>query len=113
MNQNTGLKTVIYNVMYLFFGNVFTKLLAAVATILYARFSGASEYGILSVALAFAAIVSYFTDAGISQTTIREGTKPDADISSIMFAYTKIRLFLFLVSHYFQLCLLIFFIQIL
>ncbi|WP_317913306.1 oligosaccharide flippase family protein [Carnobacterium maltaromaticum] len=95
MNQNTGLKTVIYNVMYLFFGNVFTKLLAAVATILYARFSGASEYGILSVALAFAAIVSYFTDAGISQTTIREGTKPDADISSIMFAYTKIRLFLF------------------
>lgn len=95
MNQSTSLKTVFYNVMYLFFGNVFTKLLAAVATILYARFSGASEYGILSVALAFAAIVSYFTDAGISQTTIREGTKPDADISSIMFAYTKIRLFLF------------------
>lgn len=96
VENKSSVKNVLYNVVYLFCGNIVTKLLSAVATMVYIRYSGASNYAILSIALAFSAIVVFFTDAGISQTTIREGTKKDSDLSSIMYSYTKVRMLLFL-----------------
>lgn len=97
IENKSSIKNVLYNVVYLFCGNIVTKLLGAVATMIFIRYSGATNYGILSIALAFSAIVVFFTDAGISQTTIREGTKKDADLSTIMYSYTRVRLFLFLI----------------
>ena len=96
VENKSSVKNVLYNVVYLFCGNIVTKLLSAVATMVYIRYSGASNYAILSIALAFSAIVVFFTDAGISQTTIREGTKKESDLSSIMYSYTKVRMLLFL-----------------
>ncbi len=89
---NNSLKNILYNVIYLFFGNIVTKLLGAVATMIYIRYSGAENYGILSIALAFSVIVVFFTDAGIGQTTIREGTKKNSDLASIMYSYIKVRI---------------------
>ncbi|WP_197093053.1 oligosaccharide flippase family protein [Carnobacterium maltaromaticum] len=95
--KDKNLKNILYNVLYLFFGNIVTKLLGAVATMIYIRYSGAENYGILSIALAFSVIVVFFTDAGIGQTTIREGTKKNSDLASTMYSYIKIRLVLLIV----------------
>lgn len=89
---------IIKNIFYLFFGNIFTKLFSAVATIIYAKYTGAPEYGILSVALSFTAIATYFTDCGIAQTTIREGTKDGANIGSIIYSYFVFRLRLLVIT---------------
>ena len=94
MKKDNNLKKILFNALYLFFGNIVTKLLGAVATMIYIRYSGAENYGILSVALAFSVIVVFFTDVGIGQTTIREGTKKKSDLASTMYSYIKIRLVL-------------------
>lgn len=97
MKKDSNLKNILFNVLYLFFGNIVTKLLGTVATMIYIRYSGAENYGILSIALAFSVIVLFFTDAGIGQTTIREGTKKNSDLASTMYSYIKIRLVLSIV----------------
>ena len=95
-NKATGVKNILFNIIYLFFGNVVTKLLGAFATILYANFTGVSEYGILSIALSFSAIMTFLTDSGVGHTAIREGTKKDSDLGKIMYSYTKFRCILFI-----------------
>ncbi|MDI3256773.1 MAG: flippase [Kyrpidia sp.] len=83
---------ILKNAAYLFAGNVLVRLVGAVAAILVARYLGARDYGILSVALAFSVVTGYFTDLGLSHTLIREGTKPDADLKRLLAGFFKIRL---------------------
>lgn len=93
--EMNGTKRLLSNIIYLFFGGITTKIIGAIAGILYARVAGPDISGYLGIALSFSAIVIFCTDSGISQTTVREGVKPKADVPSIMYSYIKTRLYLF------------------
>ncbi|HEY3377211.1 MAG TPA: flippase [Armatimonadota bacterium] len=85
-------QTIARNAAYLFASNFLVRFITACATILLARYLGAESYGALSVALAWAAIAGYFTDMGLTQTLIREGTKPSPDLPNLMGGAFKLRL---------------------
>ncbi len=74
---------IMRNAVYLLVGNVGVRALTAIATILVARYLGAENYGALAVALAIANLAGYCTDLGLTQTFIREGSMPRADIRSL------------------------------
>lgn len=86
---------VFINILHLFFGTIVTKFIGAIATILYANYTDVKDYGVLSIALSFSAILTFLTDSGISHTAIREGTKKNSDIGKIMYSYVKVRVILF------------------
>ena len=50
-----------------------------------------------TVALAVSAVICYFTDAGLTHTFMREGTRSDANISVLISSYLRIRLVLAIV----------------
>ncbi|QSB49338.1 flippase [Parageobacillus toebii] len=82
---------VFKNASYLFTSNVLIRLINSLATILVARYLGAYDFGVLNIALAFAFIASFFTDMGLSNTVMREATKPNANISELVSSYLKVR----------------------
>ncbi|HWJ80109.1 MAG TPA: flippase [Niallia sp.] len=87
------MKLILKNASYLFASNVIVRLISAFATILVARYLGATDYGILSIGLAIATIAGYFTDMGLSHTFIREATKEEkVDLPSLVGSHFKIRL---------------------
>lgn len=89
MNMNLILK----NATYLFTSNVILRLFSALTSILVARYLGANDYGILSLALAISSIAGYFTDMGLSHTFIREATKDDkVDLVSLVGGHFKLRI---------------------
>ncbi|HFJ9480817.1 oligosaccharide flippase family protein [Bacillus cereus] len=83
---------ILKNASYLFIGNITVRFTLAIATILFARYVSPSDYGIFTIALAISAVVCYFTDAGLTHTFMREGTKPNANISILISSYLRIRL---------------------
>jgi O-antigen/teichoic acid export membrane protein len=87
-------KLIFKNASYLFVGNVLIRFITAFATILIARYFGAYDYGILSIALAFAAVAGYFTDLGVTHTLIREATKKDANLPILMSSFLRTRIIL-------------------
>lgn len=89
---------VIKNIMYLLFSNVLIRALSALATILVARYLGANDFGLLSIALAFASITGYFTDLGLTHTVMREGTKEHASLNVLMSSFFKMRMLLSLIT---------------
>lgn len=89
---------IIKNASYLFLGDISVRLVTAVTTLLLARYLGVVDFGVLSVALALAAIARYFTDMGLNHTLIREGTKDSADLPRLLGGALKIRLGLALVA---------------
>jgi O-antigen/teichoic acid export membrane protein len=91
---------ILKNASYLFASNVIVRLFSALSSILVARYLGATDYGILSIGLAFSTIAGYFTDMGLSQTFIREATKNDnVDLVSLVGSHFKLRIiFAFIVS---------------
>jgi O-antigen/teichoic acid export membrane protein len=91
---------ILKNASYLFVSNVIVRLFSALASILIARYLGATDYGILSIGLAISAIAGYFTDMGLSHTFIREATRDDkVDLASLVGGHFKLRIiFAFIVS---------------
>ncbi|MBT2718166.1 flippase [Bacillus sp. ISL-57] len=87
-----NLKKIIQNASYLFAGNISIRLLSAISIILLARYLGPEEYGIFSIAIAISTIAGYFTDAGLSNTFMREVTKKDAVISELISSYFRVRI---------------------
>lgn len=90
--------SIFSNVAYLFISNVFVRFFTAIATIMIARYLGAEDYGVLSVALAYASVAAYFTDLGLTHTLIREGTKDNAHLETLMSSFLKIRIVLSLLT---------------
>jgi O-antigen/teichoic acid export membrane protein len=70
------------------------RALSAVGVVLVARSLGPRAYGILSVALAFAAIAAYFSDLGLTHLTIQYGTRPGADLGRMLGTILKVRILL-------------------
>ena len=104
---------ILKNASYLFIGNITVRFTLAIATILFARYVSPSDYGIFTIALAISAVVCYFTDAGLTHTFMREGTKPNANISILISSYLRIRLtlaivlsLLFIILHTFSMTIL-------
>ncbi|MEC2488860.1 oligosaccharide flippase family protein [Bacillus cereus] len=88
---------ILKNASYLFVGNITVRFVLAIATIFFARYVSPSDYGMFTTALAVSAVICYFTDAGLTHTFMREGTRSDANISVLISSYLRIRLILAIV----------------
>ncbi|HDR3892917.1 oligosaccharide flippase family protein [Bacillus sp. FSL W7-1334] len=88
---------ILKNASYLFVGNITVRFVLAIATIFFARYVSPSDYGMFTTALAVSAVICYFTDAGLTHTFMREGTRSYANISVLISSYLRIRLILAIV----------------
>ncbi|SOC38459.1 oligosaccharide flippase family protein [Ureibacillus acetophenoni] len=79
------------NIIHLFYSTIFANLLNAGTLILLANYFNAKNYGIFSISLAISMIMHYFTDMGVSNTYLREGSK-QAHVEDKFQSYLKIRL---------------------
>ncbi|SIS62978.1 oligosaccharide flippase family protein [Salimicrobium flavidum] len=93
--------SIALNIVHLFYSTALSSAINAVALILLAGYLQSHDYGMFSVALAFAMIMSYFTDAGLSDIVLREGAKQDVSLSGLMSSYIKMRVFLLLLTFVF------------
>ncbi|WP_326847719.1 flippase [Priestia endophytica] len=91
-------KNIFKNILHLFFSTAFTRVANAITIILLAGHIGAEEYGMFSLCVAYALIAGYFTDMGVQNIVMREASIENANISSIMSAYIKIRIYLLLLT---------------
>ena len=82
------------NVIHMFYSTVLSSVFNALALIILANYLESRSYGLLSVALAFAMIMSYFTDSGLSEIVLREGSKRKTSIQSVISSYIKLRILL-------------------
>ncbi|MDP4552608.1 oligosaccharide flippase family protein [Alkalihalobacillus macyae] len=82
------------NVIHMFYSTILSSVFNALALIILANYLESRSYGLLSVALAFAMIMSYFTDSGLSEIVLREGSKRKTSIQSVISSYIKIRMLL-------------------
>lgn len=89
---------IIGNASYLLLGNVGARLVSAIATVFVARYLGAEEYAVLSIAIAFSAVAAYAANLGLLHTLIREGTRPEADYNRLLNGFFQIRLLLALAA---------------
>lgn len=89
------------NILHLFYSTALSSGLNAIALIVLAHYLEKYDYGMFSVVLAFAMIMGYFTDAGLSDIVIREGSKKEVDISILISSYVKMRLGLLFASFLF------------
>ncbi|UZJ79380.1 oligosaccharide flippase family protein [Fictibacillus sp. KU28468] len=104
MKQNSIAK----NIFHLFYSTALSSGLNALALIVLASYLHSYHYGLFSVSLALAMIMGYFTDAGLSEIALREGSKRDSEVPVVLMSYIKVRtillvltfLFGFLIIHY-------------
>ncbi|MFT9597489.1 oligosaccharide flippase family protein [Mesobacillus sp.] len=79
------------NVFHLFYSTALSRGINTVVLIVLVNYLNTENYGMFSVALAFAMVMGYFTDAGLSNTVLREGSKQNADVAAIVVSYIKLR----------------------
>ncbi|MED1468848.1 oligosaccharide flippase family protein [Bacillus salipaludis] len=91
---NPKKNSITKNIIHLFYSTALSSALNAVALIILASYLHSYYYGIFSVVLAFAMIMGYFTDAGLSTIVLREGSKKEVDTSILFSSYVKVRLVL-------------------
>ena len=72
MNNMSAVRKVAKNTTVLLISQIISYILAFFYTIYTARYLGASGFGIISFALALGAILSIFTELGLSTLTVRE-----------------------------------------
>ncbi len=101
MKLKTQKNSIGKNVIHLFYSTVFSSMLNALALIVLANYLESRSYGMLSVALAFAMIMGYFTDSGLSDIVLREGSKKNADVSRVISSYIKMRMGLLIATFLF------------
>ncbi|WP_160913538.1 oligosaccharide flippase family protein [Halobacillus litoralis] len=88
------------NILHLFYSTALSSILNAAALIVLASYLQSNHYGTFSVALAFAMIMGYLTDAGLSDITLREGSKPGVKLSALISSYVKMRLALLVATFF-------------
>ncbi|MFB7641510.1 lipopolysaccharide biosynthesis protein [Peribacillus butanolivorans] len=95
MNMKTN--SIFKNIIHLFYSTILSNVLNAITLILLANYFNSKNYGIFSVALALAMILNFFTDLGVSNTFLREGSKKGS-LSTTFSSYIKIRVVCLLLS---------------
>ncbi|WP_152549743.1 oligosaccharide flippase family protein [Geomicrobium sp. JCM 19055] len=73
--RNKQKLSIFSNVLHLLYGTAASAILQAIALFLLASYLQAHDFGVFSVALAMAMIMGYFTDAGLGDLVLREGSK--------------------------------------
>ena len=96
--KNSNGNSIVMNILHLLYSTALASALNAGALIVLASYLKSSNYGMFSVALAFALIMAYFTDAGLSKIVLREGSKDKADIAIVMSSYIKMRFVLLIAT---------------
>jgi O-antigen/teichoic acid export membrane protein len=86
------------NIFHLLYSTAAASFLNAFVLIYLASYLEAFHYGMFSVALASAMVMGYFTDAGLTEIAIREGSKKEADRVAILSSYIKVRALLLLLT---------------
>ncbi len=97
MKQSKG-NSISTNIFHLFYSTALASVLNAGALIVLAYYLQAYHYGLFSVVFAFAMIMAYFTDAGLSNIVLREGSVKGADVSAVISSYIKMRAALLIVT---------------
>ncbi|ANC78839.1 hypothetical protein ABE65_019355 [Fictibacillus phosphorivorans] len=86
------------NIFHLLYSTAAASFLNALVLIYLASYLEAFHYGMFSVVLASAMVMGYFTDAGLTEIAIREGSKKEADRVAILSSYLKVRALLLLLT---------------
>ena len=89
--MNTKKNSIFKNIVHLFYSTILSNVLNAATLILLANYFNSKNYGIFSVALALAMVMNFFTDLGLSNTFLREGTKKE-HLGTTFSSYIKIRI---------------------
>lgn len=89
---------VVKNVSVFLAAQVITCLLSFFFFIYVARYLGAADFGIISFALALAAIVSIFTDLGLMQLIVREVARDKSLVERYLGNVAGIKIILFAIS---------------
>ncbi|WP_394239120.1 oligosaccharide flippase family protein [Niallia oryzisoli] len=84
--------SILKNIIHLFFSTSLASALNAIVLIVLATYLQSYYYGMFSVILAFAMIMGYFTDAGLSSIVLREGSKKETNLSILVSSYIKMRM---------------------
>jgi O-antigen/teichoic acid export membrane protein len=83
--------SILKNILHLFYSTALASVLNATALIILAAYLQSYNYGVFSVALAFAMIMGFFTDAGLREIVLREGSKKEVDTAVLISSYIKMR----------------------
>ncbi|WMX54266.1 oligosaccharide flippase family protein [Peribacillus sp. R9-11] len=95
--MNKKKNSIFKNIIHLFYSTILSNVLNAITLILLANYFNSKNYGIFSVALALAMIMNFFTDLGVSNTFLREGSKK-GNLGTTFSSYIKIRVVCLLLS---------------
>ncbi|GIX57119.1 sugar translocase [Bacillus cereus] len=87
-------RSILNNIIHLFYSTILANLLQAVSLIALANFFNAQNYGMFSVAIAVTFFMLFFTDLGLTNTFLREGAKDGIDLEMILSSYIKVRMIL-------------------
>ncbi|MDG5787890.1 oligosaccharide flippase family protein [Evansella sp. AB-P1] len=99
--KKTNGNSIINNIIHLFYSTALSSALNAAALIILAYYLQSHNYGLFSVALAISMIMGYFTDAGLSDIVLREGSKKNVSTSILMSSYIKMRFLLLIITFVF------------
>ncbi|MFT8323523.1 MAG: oligosaccharide flippase family protein [Bacillus sp. (in: firmicutes)] len=88
-----NISKILKNASYLLIGNMGIRMVTAVTIILLARYSSPKEYGAFAIAIAVSTVAGYFSDAGLSNTFMREAVKKTTDIGILLGSYLTLRIF--------------------
>lgn len=82
----------------LFLSNAFILGLSFIYTMYVARYLGATNYGIISSALAFTGIFGIFTDLGLSQLAVRDIARDKGNVDKYLVNIAAIKLILVIIT---------------
>lgn len=82
------------NAVHLLYSTLFSSGLNAASLVILAKYLNSQSYGMFSIAFAFALIMGYCTDAGISVAVLREGSKKEVSLTVLLSSFVKVRLVL-------------------
>lgn len=99
--------SIVKNSSYLIFGQVTTKVIGFIYSILLARFLGVSDFGLYIIAITYFSFFSSITDLGFNRYILREVVKDNIGIKELVSSVFLIRLILgILIVSFFYLFLL-------
>lgn len=81
-HNNTTSQTIVKNVFWLSFGQIFSRLIRSFIIIYSARILGASEFGVFSYIMGLAGFFTVFSDIGVNPIMIRESSQKPESTSS-------------------------------
>ncbi|MGG3925870.1 oligosaccharide flippase family protein [Metabacillus fastidiosus] len=105
MKKNKQRSSAGKNVFQLLYSTMISSGVFALILILIANYLNTEEYAMISVAIAISMIMTFFTDMGISNGFLREGSKKEVSLNFLVGSYIKWRIICLLTSLIFTILL--------